>query len=68
MYNIFAEITILINLHPFKHPYVNFFSESNFAPIVEYSIFNHSRYIYTENYFRIPYHLMSRKHVILIIY
>ena len=39
---------LLINLHPLKHSYVKFFWESNFAPILEFALFDHLRHIYLE--------------------
>ena len=36
---------LLINLHPLKHSYVQYFGESNFAPILEFAIFYHFRHI-----------------------
>ena len=37
-----------INLHPLKHSYVKLFCESNFAPILEFAIFDHFRHIFME--------------------
>ena len=44
----FFKMVLLINLHPFKHSYVQFLCESNFAPILEFAIFYHFRHIYIE--------------------
>ena len=44
----FLKMMLLINLHPLKHSYVQFFRESNFAPILEFAIFYHFRHIYIE--------------------
>ena len=46
MFNIsFCKMMSLINLHPLKHSYVQFFCESNFALILEFAIFYHFRHI-----------------------
>ena len=60
---------LFINLHPLKHSYVQFFSLVKFRPYFE--MCNMLLDTFTQkihNYFKVPYHLMFRKHVILIIY
>ena len=44
----FFKMMLLINLHPLKHSYVQFFCESNFAQILEFAIFYHFRHINIE--------------------
>ena len=54
---------LIINLHPLKHSYVQFFSQVKFVPILKYAIFFMFLDTFTQknhDYFKVPYHLMSR--------
>ena len=60
---------LLINLHPLKHSYVQFFVNQILPEILEFAIFYHFRHICIKKIikmFRVSYHFRSRMHLILI--